>query len=114
MSLFALFYRQVGGLLFLDTDFALLRDPYTQLKAPPLSRASLVLMPDLRGSATPVNAGLWYAQGEASSAHKGDSAAQEAARTGRRRQTGWHVVPPDHSSTHGEGAATVSAQCRQH
>mmetsp|Transcript_3287 Transcript_3287/g.10642 ORF Transcript_3287/g.10642 Transcript_3287/m.10642 type:complete len:567 (-) Transcript_3287:116-1816(-) len=63
MSLFALFYRQVGGLLFLDTDFALLRDPYTQLKAPPLSRASLVLMPDLRGSATPVNAGLWYAQG---------------------------------------------------
>ena len=96
MFLLALFYRQVGGLLFLDTDFALLRDPYEQLKAPPLSRASLVLMPDLRGSATPVNAGLWYAQGEASSsALKVHSAAQEAARTGRRRQTGRHVVPPD-------------------
>ncbi len=45
------------NLLHMDTDSAVLSDPYAQLKAPPLREHSLVLLPE-----SPANGGLWYAQ----------------------------------------------------
>ena len=48
------------NVLHVDTDMALLRDPYLALKAPPLSEYSLVVLPE-----KPANGGLWYAQASA-------------------------------------------------
>ena len=43
------------NVLHVDTDMALLRDPYLALQAPPLSDYALIVLPE-----KPVNGGLWY------------------------------------------------------
>lgn len=49
--------RHHVNILHLDTDTAILADPYTMLKSAPLAVANLILLKE-----TPVNGGMWYAQ----------------------------------------------------
>ena len=45
------------NLLHIDTDAAILSDPYAMLKSPPMAGQNLVILPE-----TPANGGMWYAQ----------------------------------------------------
>ena len=45
------------NLLHIDTDAAILSDPYALLKVPPMASQSLIILPE-----TPANGGMWYAQ----------------------------------------------------
>ena len=45
------------NLLHIDTDVAILADPYALLKQPPFASQNLVILPE-----TPANGGMWYAQ----------------------------------------------------
>ena len=43
--------------MHMDTDTAILSDPYALLKAPPLDQMNLIILPE-----APINGGMWYAQ----------------------------------------------------